>query len=90
MEAMSDEVQIPEVTLSRELLDADGTLAAPRLLAALGVLRSVSEGRRVVEQGAVSVGPDREAVSDAAARIAVADGLIIRVGKRKIARVRLV
>jgi tyrosyl-tRNA synthetase len=44
----------------------------------------------VIEQGGFNVGPNREVITDPKALIHVADGLIVRVGKRKIARVRLV
>jgi tyrosyl-tRNA synthetase len=37
----------------------------------------------------MTVGPERRAISDPKALIAVEDGLIVRVGKRKIVRVRL-
>jgi tyrosyl-tRNA synthetase len=37
----------------------------------------------------VNVGPDRTPLTDPKATLAVTDGLIVRVGKRKIARVRL-
>ena len=47
-------------------------------------------GRRVIEQGGFNVGPERETISDPKALIYVSDGLIVRVGKRKIARIRLV
>ena len=40
--------------------------------------------------GRFTIGPDRESLNDPKALIAVADGLIVRVGKRKIVRVRLV
>ncbi len=39
--------------------------------------------------GGLTVGPDREAITDPKTLIAVSDGLIVRVGKRKIVRVRL-
>ena len=56
---------------------------------ALGLETSTSNARRVIEQGGFNIGPDRTVVTDPRALIAVADGLIVRVGKRKIVRVRL-
>jgi tyrosyl-tRNA synthetase len=87
--AGEDPLEIPEVALERGQLDAGGQIALPRLLVALGLESSTSNARRVIEQGGVTIGPEREAASDPKAAVAVADGLIVRVGKRKIARIRL-
>lgn len=87
--AGEDPLEIPEVALDRALLDAEGRIAAPRLIVALGLETSTSNARRVIEQGGFNVGPDRRVVNDPKASVAAADGLIVRVGKRKIARIRL-
>ena len=84
-----DPAEIPEVTLGRDHLDAEGKVPAPRLLVVLGLETSTSNARRVIEQGGFNVGPARTPIADPKATIAVSDGLIVRVGKRKIARVRL-
>ena len=42
---------------------------------------------RVIEQGGVNNGPDRTVVIDPKTMIPISNGLIARVGKRKIARV---
>lgn len=84
-----DPAEIPEVTIARDQLDAEGRMAVPRLICALGLETSTSNARRVVEQGGVNFGPDRVALTDPKTALAVTDGLILRVGKRKIARVRL-
>jgi len=84
-----DPDEIPEVTVPRNQLDPEGRISIPRLIVALGLETSTSNGRRVVEQGGVNVGPDRTLVADFKSLIAVTDGLIVRVGKRKIARVKL-
>jgi tyrosyl-tRNA synthetase len=84
-----DPEEIPEVTLGRDVLDAEGRLTAPRLIVALGMESSTSNARRVIEQGGFNIGPDREKLTDPKALIVVTDGLIVRVGKLKIARVRL-
>ena len=60
------------------------------LIKELGLESSTSNARRVIEQGGFNVGPERETISDPKALIYVSDGLIVRVGKRKIARIRLV
>jgi tyrosyl-tRNA synthetase len=37
----------------------------------------------------MTVGPERQPISDPKTLITVADGLVVRVGKRKIVRVRI-
>ena len=54
---------------------------------------STSNARRVIEQGGVTYGPlepEPTKCTDPRSKIPVYDGLIVRVGKRKIARVKLV
>jgi tyrosyl-tRNA synthetase len=87
-----DPENIPDVVLSSNKLDAEGRIPAPNLIKELGLESSTSNARRVIEQGGVNVGigPGRETINNVKALITVNDGLIVRVGKRKIARVRLV
>ena len=87
-EGLDPEV-IPEVALGRDLLDGEGKIAAPRLIVALGFEASTSNARRTIEAGGFNTGPDRVVVIDPKATITPTDGLIVRVGKRKIARLRL-
>jgi tyrosyl-tRNA synthetase len=82
-----DPAEIPEVKVPSNQLDAEGRVAAPRLLVLLGLESSTSNARRVIEQGGVNTGPERTPVTDPKGTLAVEDGLIVRVGKRKIARV---
>jgi tyrosyl-tRNA synthetase len=86
-----DPDHVPDVVLASTKLDAEGRIPAPNLIKELGLESSTSNARRVIEQGGfnVGVGPSRETINDVKALIAVNDGLIVRVGKRKIARVRL-
>ena len=79
---------IPEVVIPAAELN-DGKLGICRLLVLLGLAKSNNEGRRAVEGGGVTLGPDREKVADPKANVAVTDGLIVCVGKRQVARVRL-
>lgn len=58
-----------------------------KALVDLGLATSNSEARRAVEQGAVKV--DGEKVTDVDANIALQDGMIVQVGKRKFARCRV-
>ncbi len=84
-----DPEDIPDAPIGRDLLDADGRIAAPRLIVALGFESSTSNARRTIEAGGFTLGPDRRVIVDPKALVDVPDGLVVRVGKRKIARVRL-
>jgi tyrosyl-tRNA synthetase len=79
---------IREVDLAPDQLDAEGRMPAPRLVVALGLETSTSNARRVIEGGGLTIGPDRVAVRDWKALVDVTDGLIVRVGKHKIVKVR--
>jgi tyrosyl-tRNA synthetase len=59
------------------------------LLKELGIESSTSNARRVIEQGGVNIGSDRQVIADPKALVHVCEGLIVRVGKRKIVRVAL-
>ena len=85
----ADPSEIPEVVIERAQLDAEGRMPAPRLIVSLGLESSTSIARRAIKQGGVRIGSDRTPVTDHNTAIAVDDGLIVRVGKLKIARVKL-
>jgi tyrosyl-tRNA synthetase len=87
-----DPDEIPEVAIDAGKLDPEGRLPAFILVKELGLEASTSNARRVIEQGGVTISLDsrREPVTDPKLLIYVRDGLIVRVGKRKIACVRLV
>lgn len=86
---MSDDEILSDVTILRDQLDAAGRMLPHRLIVALGLIATTAEARRVIEQGGVNIGSDRTSVTDPKAPIIVTDGLIVRVGKHKAARVRL-
>ncbi|WP_435017264.1 tyrosine--tRNA ligase [Tundrisphaera sp. TA3] len=79
---------IPETTLRIDGAWPTAPVPLPRLLVALGLEKSTSDARRVIAQGGVKIGPDRAVITDAKAEIDAADGLIVRVGKLKIVRIR--
>jgi tyrosyl-tRNA synthetase len=85
-----DPEEIPDLPLSANKLDEEGRVPAMILLKELGLETSTSNARRVIEQGGFNLGPNRESIADPRALILVTDGLIVRVGKRKIGRIRLV
>jgi tyrosyl-tRNA synthetase len=79
--------EIPEVTISRARLKDGQRAGVASLLVEAGLVRSASEARRLITQGGVSL--DGARVHDAYADVHVHDGLLIRVGRRRFARVRL-
>jgi tyrosyl-tRNA synthetase len=61
-----------------------------RLLVLLGLAKSNNEARRLIQGGGVTVGPDREKITDPSASLPVTSGLIVRVGgSRRVVRVKL-
>jgi tyrosyl-tRNA synthetase len=83
-----DPTEIREAALRAAEL-SDGKIWVCKLLVSLGLTKSNNEARRLVQQGGVTIGPDREKVTDPTANIAVTDGLIVRAGKLQVVRVRL-
>lgn len=78
--------EIPDVPLSRRRL-RDGAIRLVHLLVELGLAESNGEARRLISQGGVSL--DGKRVADTEAEVPVRDGLLVRVGRRRFARVRL-
>lgn len=77
-----DEVTIPAAEV------AGGELPAVDLIVKAGLAKSKNEARQKITEGAFNHGPERTKVTDVKATVAVADGLVIRLG-RKIVRVKL-
>jgi tyrosyl-tRNA synthetase len=85
-----DPDQIPEIAIAAHDPDVkDGKLWIAKLLVKTSLAPSTSEGQRLVKGGGVTVGPDRTKVTDPKAEIQLTDGLLLRVGSRKIARIRI-
>ena len=74
---------LPEVTVALE----GGSAPLPWVLRAAGLASSTSEGRRLVEQGGVSL--DGERVADPGLLLESGRTAVIQVGKRRFARVTL-
>jgi tyrosyl-tRNA synthetase len=83
-----DPTEIPTAPFPAANL-TDGKIGVCKLLVALGMASSNNEARRLVEGGAITVGPDREKVTDWKSNLTVTDGLIVRRGSRDVRRVRL-
>jgi tyrosyl-tRNA synthetase len=83
-----DPTEIAEVVISPSEL-SDGKIWICKLITLLQPNKSNNDARRLVQQGGVTIGPDREKITDPKANIAVSDGLIVRPGKKDVFRVRL-
>ncbi|MER3460911.1 MAG: tyrosine--tRNA ligase [candidate division GAL15 bacterium] len=79
--------EVPEVVVPPEQVEPDGGVGIVRLLRLAGLVPSNSEARRLIAQGGVSV--DGRRISDPEERVRVHTGLLLRVGKRRFARVRM-
>ena len=77
---------IPEAALGRDEL-RQGRIRLTKLLVLAGLAESNSEAKRLISQGGVSVDGDR--VHKVDADVAVKDGVVLRVGKRRFVKVRL-
>jgi tyrosyl-tRNA synthetase len=83
-----DPADMPEARIPASEIK-EGNIWISRLLVLAGLAKSNNEARRAVQQGSVTIGPDREKVTDPTANVPAADGLVVRVGNRRIVRVRL-
>lgn len=80
--------EIPEAVLHRSQLGENGAIRVTKLLAVLGLAPSNGEARRSIQGGAVRLNGVR--VEDPQAEVAPIDGDVIQLGKRRIARIRLI
>lgn len=78
-----DPDNIPEVALPA------GEIGLLQLLVKVGFCKSNNEARQKVTEGAVSIGPDRTKITDGKAIVKVEDGLVVRLGSKKIVRLRI-
>lgn len=68
----------------------DGTLAVMRALVMAKFAKSNGEARRLIEGGGVTTGADKTKVENFQAKMAIpADGILLRVGSRRIVRLML-
>lgn len=85
--ALPDE--IPTKVVPRAELE-DGKVMAVKLLVLLGLCTSSGEARRLIAQGGAAIGEEKTKIESHDQMIDVTDGLLIRVGKKKICRVKVV
>ncbi|KAB2951591.1 tyrosine--tRNA ligase [Heliorestis acidaminivorans] len=76
--------EIPEYKVPADL-ETNGTVWIVKLLVEAGLVKSNGEGRRMINQGAVKI--DNETIKDDKAEVTIQDGMIVKVGKRKFAKV---
>lgn len=67
----------------------EGQLPAARLLVTAGLCNSTSDARRSIQQGGAYVGEEKQRLDDPNALITVTDGMLLRVGKKRICRVQI-
>jgi len=77
---------IPDVQISGSEL-TDGKIWITRLIVLCGFANTNSEARRLVQQGGVSINND--AINDPALNIEIKPDMILKVGKRRFARIVL-
>jgi tyrosyl-tRNA synthetase len=84
-----DPDEILEVVIARGELK-EGKLGICDLLVRVGMVKSKNEARRLLgPNSGVTIGPNREKIADPNAVVPLSDGLVVRVGSRRIVRVRL-
>ncbi len=77
--------QLPE-DMPEVVIEADAIMAS-KLLVKCGLVASGGESKRMIKQSAVSI--DSKKISDPNAEIAPTDGMVVQVGKRKFARLKV-
>jgi tyrosyl-tRNA synthetase len=86
-EEKGDPDEIPEAAIAAGEI-VDGKIAANKLLKLANLVASMSEARRKIEEGAFNYGTDKAKPASFNELVSVADGLVLRLG-RKIVRVKL-
>jgi tyrosyl-tRNA synthetase len=66
-----------------------GKIGVVKLLVALGLAKSNNEARRLVQGGGVTVGPEKQKITDPNELVTVTDNLIVRVGSKRVVRVQI-
>jgi tyrosyl-tRNA synthetase len=78
--------EVPEEVEERAVAPGDWDLA--QLLTTVGLAESKAEARRLIQQGGVRVGGERQSAAGAAVGIKTGDVALLQVGKRRFLRVR--
>lgn len=80
--------EAPAAVAERQVAAPTGRITLVKVLAATGMAASGSDARRLIEQGAVEI--DGERVREVDAALVVGQTPLVRVGKRRFCRVRIV
>jgi tyrosyl-tRNA synthetase len=80
--------EINKVAISTAELDENKTIRLTKLLVSLQLQNSLSEAKRSIQGGAVSVNEIK--IHDPNAELEVRDGDIVQIGKRKFAQIKLI
>lgn len=75
---------MPEIKI-KDLELTNGKIWLPKLLSSAELVKSTSEGKRMIKQGAVKINDER--VTDVDTEIEPSPGMILRVGKRRFAKI---
>jgi tyrosyl-tRNA synthetase len=86
--AMFRNKQAPDVIEEKML--AAGMWKLPRLLVELGMVSSMAEARRMIEQGGVYVEGERRTQTDFEVDLSADRSFLVQVGKRRFVKVRAV
>jgi len=79
--------EMPEIKIESEALE-EGKMWIVKLIGAAGFASSNSEARRLVNQGGASI--DGRKIENAEESVEVKDGMILKVGKRRFGKIRLI
>ncbi len=82
-----DAEEMPTIEFPSQPL-SDGTIRLVEFIRSIGFAPSNSEARRLIQQKAVEI--DGNIITDMDARIAPQDGMMVKVGKRRFGRVKVV
>jgi tyrosyl-tRNA synthetase len=77
---------MPEVAVAASQLES-GKIWIAKLLHVIGFAQSSSDGKRLVQGGGVLI--DEQKVADPNAQIEVKNGMILQVGKRRVAKLKI-
>lgn len=78
--------EIPEYYLKKDDLES-GQIWLPKLLTVAGLVSGTSEGKRLIQQGAVKI--DDKKITDPDTNLIPQEGIIIKAGKRKFVKIKL-
>ncbi|MFL6336350.1 MAG: tyrosine--tRNA ligase [Pyrinomonadaceae bacterium] len=81
--------EVPDEVETVEVEAEAGSLPLARLLAKTGLASSVSEGRRLIEQGGVRIGSVKQSDPNVVLGVKSGEEVLIQVGKRRFLRMRV-